>query len=123
MLGCISHTASYLRLWALSLAHAQLAEVFFDQLIGISMGLVKSGNFLSYILSGVSLLITYGGFFGATIGVLCLMEYLSAFLHCLRLAWIEFNSKFFQAEGYEFEGFGIAEVLPLEVSAEMARSE
>lgn len=44
-LGTVSNTASYLRLWALSLAHGQLAKVFFDQTLAQSKAL-QGGNLI-----------------------------------------------------------------------------
>jgi V-type H+-transporting ATPase subunit a len=92
VLGGVSHTASYLRLWALSLAHAQLAAVFWDKLMGMTVG---TGN-------PVMVVVGYGAWGGATVGIVICMEGLSSFLHALRLHWVEFNSKFFKGEGYAF---------------------
>ena len=92
VLGTVSHTASYLRLWALSLAHAQLAKVFFEITL---LGFIQSGSIIGMI----------GGFFllaNITIGVLMGMDLLECSLHTLRLHWVEFQSKFYKADGYPF---------------------
>lgn len=123
VLGAVSNTASYLRLWALSLAHSQLSAVFYDRVLMTALkynswaavfigerhdpGLRPAMSFRPHVSARHTAPIRRqlacaapavsplqrgcAGFFVfacATLGVLMVMESLSAFLHALRLHWV-----------------------------------
>ena len=92
-LGAISNTASYLRLWALSLAHSQLSKVFFEYSIGMFSRFIDQP-----VVDGMLLAIIFVIYGGVTFGVLLCMDFMECFLHTLRLHWVEFQNKFFKAD-------------------------
>ena len=125
---------SYLRLWALSLAHGELASVFWDKAMLVA---IQTNNPV-FIFAG------YAVFASVTAGVLLAMDVLEVrgsvavapsralarsalarrlifsvtararsqcFLHALRLHWVEFQNKFYKADGYKFQPFHFKRIL------------
>merc|ERR1719171_2634942 len=78
VLGSVSHTASYLRLWALSLAHNQLSLVFLDKTLLATMP-------IGGLSGGMAVYLSTAAFLGITFAILMGMDVLECFLHTLRL--------------------------------------
>ncbi|OAG28861.1 V-type H+-transporting ATPase subunit a [Nematocida displodere] len=90
LMGLVSNISSYLRLWAVSLAHGELSSILFFKTIG------APGASMTFRL-GSSIIWLLG-----TVLILVCLEGLSAVLHSLRLHWVEFGSKFFTGGGTLF---------------------
>ncbi|KAF2300497.1 hypothetical protein GH714_013830 [Hevea brasiliensis] len=97
ILGAVSNTASYLRLWALSLAHAELSTVFYEKVVLLAWGCENI----------VIRLVGLAVFAFATAFV---METLNAFLHALRLHWVQFQNKFYHGDDYKFRPFSFSSI-------------
>ncbi|KAI1328069.1 V-type ATPase, V0 complex, 116kDa subunit family [Xylariaceae sp. FL0255] len=103
-LNCVSHTASYLRLWALSLAHQQLSTVLWDMTLGAT--LTRTGVVWAFVN-----VFSFGLWFVLTCAILIAMEGCSAMLHSLRLQWVEAQSKYAEFAGHMFTPFSFITML------------
>ena len=96
--GATASTSLPARLWALSLAHSQLTDVFFEKVLGLCLGLVKEKSMKPEV-GGVVMFFGFAIWLAVTFGVLMVMESLSAVLHALRLHWVEFQNKYYKGDG------------------------
>lgn len=104
-LATVSNTASYLRLWALSLAHGQLSEVFMNLTFRVAMTTAGFGSTIFYSV------VLWPVFWSITFFVLMCMDCLECALHTLRLHWVEFQNKFYKGQGYSFIPYNFKNIL------------
>jgi V-type H+-transporting ATPase subunit a len=61
--------------------------------------------------SFIAIFVGFAVFAGVTVGVILAMDVLECFLHALRLHWVEFQNKFYKADGHKFRPFSFKQVI------------
>ena len=110
VLGTVSNTASYLRLWALSLAHTALSHVFIEKTF---IGYIQNDH-INIFSSVIGVFIYFLVFLFATGFILIFMDAMECVLHTLRLHWVEFQNKFYKGDGYLFHPFSFKSIFTSE---------
>ena len=87
---------------------SQLSSVFFEYSIGLLSRFTDNP-----LTDGILLSIVFVIFGAVTFGVLLCMDLMECFLHTLRLHWVEFQNKFYKADGYPFKPFCFAQSIEL----------
>jgi len=107
--GYLSDILSYSRLWALGLVTGVMATtinliaVQFSQIVPTVMPFLDRVIFLKVLISGLVLISVF--IFGHLISFM--MNLLGAFVHPVRLQFVEFFSKFFKSGGSRFRPFKV----------------
>ncbi len=125
IIGMISHTVSYARIFALNTVHIILSSVF------ISLPAIFVIYFPEFSLFGLEIIphevttLHYTGppympLLGAFIGTLIVgvLEGLLGFMHTLRLHFVEWFSKFYHAGGVEFQPFRVKRLHTVKMAQE-----
>jgi V-type H+-transporting ATPase subunit a len=87
-------------------------DVFFFVLVKVLVTGFKIASSINGYYSGMFVMFLCWGIWGAfTIGVLIAMEGLSAFLHTLRLHWVEFMNKFYKGAGVKWKPFSFSAIV------------
>jgi len=129
VIGMISHTVSYARIFALNTVHIILSSVF------ISLPAIFFIYFPEFSLFGIEIIphevhtLHYTGapripFLGAVIGTLIvgILEGLLGFMHTLRLHFVEWFSKFYHAGGVEFQPFRVKRLHTVKITPQVVAS-